>query len=229
MDVAEAIYRVLRHNVLPEDPEPTDPDNIEATIRFLDESENILVPSVLVPDRITYTIMIQCCAYRGDLTRTLQIFMDMLQSPDPVAIWRGDDEEQARFVPMLPIYRAIFLGFYRHGVDPRRAGSEPLARRSAFGISTTPWNADNLYAIFNSFLQLPADQKPGDRVIYWLIMAFAKSSGYDSGRLRKVWKRLEKRFGNDWGSRLQKIRKSIYGNTEHTKVVHSEHDEDVTD
>jgi pentatricopeptide repeat protein len=228
MDVAEAIYRLLRNNVVPEDPDPSE-DGIEATARFLEESENIVVPPRMVPDKVTYTILIQCCAYQGDLTRTLQIFIDMLSSPDPVAIWRGEDGSSARFVPVLPIYRAIFLGFYRHGADPRRPASATNSRQ--FSTNKTPWNADNLYAVYKSFLQLPRDQKPGDRVIYWLIMAFAKSTGYDTGKLRKVWKRLEKRFGNNWGLRLQRVRKSIYGNTEHTKAGYkadegSEDDED---
>lgn len=225
MDVAEAIYRLLRNNVSPEEPD-SGPDSIEATARLLDETENVIVPKSMVPDRITYTLLIQCYAYQGDLTRTLQIFMDMLSSPDPIAIWRGEDGTQARFVPVLPIYRAIFLGFYRHGVDPRQR-TAPLSRLRP--SNKTLWSADNLYAIYKSFLQLPVDQKPGDRVIYWLIMAFAKSSGYDDGKLRKVWKRLEKRFGNDWGLRLQRVRKSIYGNTEHTKAGYVENDEGETD
>jgi hypothetical protein len=217
MGVAEAIYRLLRHNVVPEPPDPSD-DGIEATAKFLDETENIVVLPTMVPDRITYTILIQCYAFQGNLTRTLQIFMDMLSSPDPVAIWRGEDGADAKFVPLLPIYRAIFLGFYRHGVDPRRPVPNKQPGGGRFSTNMTSWNLDNLYGIYKSFLRLPSDQKPGDRVIYWLIMAFAKSSGYDSGRLRKVWKRLEKRFGNNWGRRLQKLRKSIYGNTEHTKA-----------
>jgi len=59
-------------------------------------------------------------------------------------------------------------------------------------------------------------------------MAYAKSSGYNTRKLRSVWKRLERRFGDDWGPRLQRIRKSIYGNTEHTRVDCLE-DEEETD
>jgi len=205
----------MRNNVLPEEYDPG-PDGIEANARFLDETENIVLPPEIVPDRVTYTLLIQCYAYQGDLTRTLQIFMDMLSSPDPVAIWRGEGETEAKFVPLLPIFRAIFLGFYRHTVDPRCQGTVPEPKLPV--RKRTQWCMDNLNTIYKSFLRLPVDQKPGDRVVYWLIMAYAKSSGYSTRKLRSVWKRLERRFGNDWGPRLQRIRKSIYGNTEHTSV-----------
>jgi hypothetical protein len=150
--------------------------------------------------------------------------MDMLSSPDPVAVWRGEDEGQVKFAPIMPIFRAIFLGFYRHTPDPRQP--KPTRIRP---FNQKHWNIHNLNAIYKSFLELPGDQKPEDRLFYWIIMAFAKASGYDTNKLRNVWKRLEKRFGDDWGQRLRKLRKSIYGNTEHTKTDHMDEGQEGED
>ena len=217
MEVAEAIYRVLRSNI--DTDGPVD-EEIATTAKFLVEVENIVIPPTVIPDRITYTTLIQSYAYQGDLTRTLQVFADMLSSPDPVAIWRGEVGAKARFLPVMPIFRAIFLGFYRHGVDTTR----PLAhhhchdrprRTRGPGLD---WNLDNLHAIYNGFLELPADRKPEDRVVYWLVTAFEKCSGGDYWRMREVWTTLEARWGDQWGSRLRRVRSTIYHNTEHAEV-----------
>ena len=222
MEVAEAIYRVLQSNV---DANGHDggvfegvDEEIAAAAKFLAEVENIVIPPRVVPNRITYTALIQSYAYQGDLTRTLQVFADMLSSSDPFAIWRG---EVARFLPVMSIFRAIFLGFYRHGVDP---GTPDVCRRGrrrsrgGHGLGLD-WNVENLDAIYKGFLELPADQKPEDIVVYWLIMAFEKCSGGDHWRMREVWTRLEGKWGDRWGSRLRRVRRAIYRNTEHAEVA----------
>ena len=220
MEVAEAIYRVLRSNVNDGIFGGFD-EGIVAAARFLDEVENIVIPPTVVPDRITYTILIQSYAYQGDLTLALQIFTDMLSSPDPFAIWRGKVGSGARFLPMMQIFRAIFLGFCRHGVDPAR----PIVHHSGHHRSREghrpglEWNLDNLDAIYKGFLELPANRKPSDRVAYWLIMAFEKCSGGDYWRMREVWTALERRWGHRWGSRLRKVRRMIYDNTEYAEVA----------
>ena len=220
MEVAEAIYRVLRSNADVDGPddgvlEEVD-EEIAVTAKFLAEMENIIIPRMVVPNRITYATLIQSYAYQGDLTRTLQVFADMLSSSDPIAIWRGEIGAVARFLPVMSIFRAIFLGFYRHGVGPGTPGAH---RRDHYrsGGSHGPgldWNLDNLYAIYKGFLELPADRKPEDRVVYWLIMAFEKCSGGDYLRVREVWTTLEEKWGDRWGSRLRRLRRTIYHNTE---------------
>ena len=217
MEVAEAIYQVLRSNIDVDGPVD---EEIATTAKFLGEMENIVIPPTVIPDRITYTILIQSYAYQGDLTRTLQVFADMLSSPDPFAIWRGEVGAKARFLPVMPIFRAIFLGFCRHGVDTarpfahRRCHDRPRRARGP-GVD---WNLDNLHAIYNGFLELPADRKPEDRVVYWLITAFERCSGGDYWRMREVWTTLEGRWGDRWGSRLRRVRRTVYHNTEHTEV-----------
>jgi len=216
MEVAEAIYRVLRSNIDADGPVD---EEIATTAKFLGEVENIVIPPTVIPDRITYTTLIQSYAYQGDLTRTLQVFADMLSSPDPVAIWRGEVGAKARFLPAMPIFRAIFLGFCRHGVDTARPfvhhrHDRPRRTRGP----DVDWNLDNLCAIYNGFLELPADRKPEDRVVYWLIKAFERCSGGDCWRMREVWTTLEERWGDRWGSRLRRVRRTTYHNTEHAEV-----------
>ena len=217
MEVAEAIYRVLRSNT--DSDEPAD-EEIAATAKFLAEVENIVIPPTVIPDRITYTTLIQSYAYHGDLTRTLQVFADMLSSPDPIATWMGEVGAKARFIPVMPIFRAIFLGFCRHGVDTTR----PLAHHRGHNRPrrgrepSLDWDLDNLYAIYKGFLELPANRKPEDRVVYWLITALEKCSGGDYRRMREVFTTLEERWGDRWGSRLLAVRKTIYDDTEHAEV-----------
>ena len=219
MEVAEAIYRVLRNNVDGDRPDESlfegVDEGIDATVKFLDEVENVVIPPKMVPNRITYTILIQSYAYQGDLTRSLQILADMLSSPDPVATWGGHVGTMARFLPVMQIFRGLFSGFYRHGVGP--TGSVARQRdhdRSRGGHEPgLEWSLDNLYTIYKGFLELPAHQKPEDRVVYWLIKAFEKCSGGDYWKMREVWTTLERRWGKRWGARLRRVRKTIYQNT----------------
>jgi len=226
MEVAEAIYRVLWSHVNTDDG-PDDgmldgvAEEIASAIKLLDEVENIAIPPSMVPNRITYTILIQSYAYQGDLTRALQVFADMLSSQDPIAIWRGRVGAGARFSPVMQIFRAIFLGFYRHGVDPSKPSAYHRARHRSGGGHEPglDWNLGNLYTMYEGFLELPADRKPEDPVVYWLIMAFEKCTGGDYSRMKEVLTTLEGRWGNQWGSRLRRVRKTIHSNTKHAEVA----------
>ena len=219
LEVAEAIYRVLRNNAYVNGSDDGTFDGadegIAATVKFLDEMEKIVIPPTVVPDSVTYTTLVQSYAYQGDLTRSLQILTDMLSSPDPLATWKGEAGVKARFQPVMQIYRALFLGFYRHGVGPTgRAARHPSHHRSR-GIDgpKLDWNLRNLYALYKRFLELPADQKPRERTLYWLIMAFEKCSGGNYWKMREVWMALERKWGRRWGPGLCGIRSRIYDNT----------------
>ena len=225
MEVAEAIYRVLRNNVGVYRPGDSVFDGVDegiaSAVRFLDETENIVIPPSIVPDRITYTILIQSYAYHGDLARSLQVFADMLYSPDPLATWMGGVGAKARFQPSMEIFRAIFLGFFHRGVGPTESvayssGDHQPREGCETGLE---WDLDNLCVIFKEFLELPAERKPENRVVYWLLMAFEKCSGGDYWKMREVWTALESRWGDQWGTRLRKVRSKIYENTEQAEVT----------
>jgi hypothetical protein len=65
--------------------------------------------------------------------------------------------------------------------------------------------------VFKAFLNLPADTKPSERLIYWILVSFGKASGDDPGKLRKVFLQLEQRFGGGWGGRLERLRNNVFG------------------
>jgi hypothetical protein len=93
----------------------------------------------------------------------------------------------------LTAFRAIFLGFARHGiVTPSTIASE--------------WTLPTLEALFVRFLELE-DSRPRENTLFWLVSAVARTSGNDADVLRGVFERVEGRFGYVWGrGRLARIR-----------------------
>jgi pentatricopeptide repeat protein len=197
MDVASTIYRVLRHSVLPE--LFRGDNDINAAIQYLADVQGLLIPTNMIPNKVTYTIMIQTYAYHGDLIRSLQVFMDMLSSQNMESL--PSRERPQNYVPTVAAFRTIFLGFTRHG-------KPPSSKRSTLQPESA-WTLENLYALFKAFLQLPSDVRVSERVIYWILIAFGKTSGYDARKLRNVWAKLEARFGGGWGGRLERFRQKI--------------------
>ncbi|EGO01605.1 hypothetical protein SERLA73DRAFT_103500 [Serpula lacrymans var. lacrymans S7.3] len=214
IDVASTIYRVLRNNFVPE--VNAGEHDIDEAINYLYDVEGIIVPKDVIPDEITYTAMIQSLAYHGDLMRALQVFVDMLSSPnlEPNAVFSEESGQPQLYRPTLAAFRGIFIGFVRHGRKPCLRKTPPTLafRLGSFGDSTSSelWDLNNLHVIFKTFLDLPADSQPSERVIYWIMIAFGKVSGDDPGKLRKIWSQLEKKFGGGWGGRLERLRQKIY-------------------
>ena len=85
-----------------------------------------------------------------------------------------------------------------------------------------PWTVENLEKIFERFLEMDwgpdgrnaaditAPLRPSDRMIYWIIAAYAKTTKGDIRRMYGVWKRLDARFGYEsdgveLGGRLGRI------------------------
>jgi len=143
--------------------------------------------------------------------------MDMLSS-SPHDGTEGDREngelQDDAFQPTITAFRAIFLGFFRHGKSPHNQQKSAHFRPRALTIGHTPdpdaWSLENLEPIFQRFLDLPDGVKPRVTVLYWIIMAFAKTSGDDFEQLRRVYAQLEDRFGDIWGGRLGRLKAKIY-------------------
>ncbi|KAF7966942.1 hypothetical protein HWV62_36404 [Athelia sp. TMB] len=220
-DVASTIYRVLRHNVTPEI--SVGEHGIDAAIRYLDTVEGIIVPKDMIPDRVTYTMTIQTLAYHGDLMQALQVFEDMLSTPDlepfaPRNISSGGKNAPSYYPTTLPVFRALFLGFARHAILP---GSRPSETFTSSGLSArlkslhkpseSPWTFTNLQSLFASFLELPPGTRPSDSTVYWILVAFSKTTGDNDDILMKVWEQLQSRFGRRWGGRIELFRKKIHG------------------
>ncbi|KAI1796310.1 hypothetical protein LXA43DRAFT_663260 [Ganoderma leucocontextum] len=217
LDIAGLIYRILRHRLHLENPsseEPSeDPGDIQDAVRELHELEGITIGRRLKPDAITYYTLIQVYAYRGWLHESLAVFEHMMTSPERVT---GKLEDVIAPVsgpmlphPILPIFRALFLGFARHAVLPEYSYTVTAAAPHGERHSEA-WTLDQLRTLFDHFIDLPQDAKPSSRSVYWLLVAFAITSGYDRALLSEVWERLGARYGDVWDGRVEVFRTRIY-------------------
>ena len=219
MDIASTIYRVLHHHVVPE--LEVGKHDIDEAIRYLNIVEGIVIPDNMIPDRISYTSMIQGLAYHGDLIQSLQVFTHMLSAPDIEPFAPRVPDENGKLLPAnypttLPVFRALFLGFARHAERyvPRRQKQLLSNRLKDLANPPSPWTLSNLDLLFRSFLELPEGTRPSARTVYWILVAFAKTSGNDKKKLRDVWETMRSRFGGGrWGGRLEMFRRRIYGET----------------
>lgn len=197
MDIACMIYRVLRYNVVRETGSMA--DDIAATARHLRDTEHLDIPPGFSPNRAVYTSMIQCSAYRGNMVQALHVFADMLSMP-------------SRHLPSMAAFRAIFLGFYRHGrrLGPTKFTDGLTTQEQRHLPELSAWNLDNLTLVFKAFMDLPKGVKANGRLLYWIIVAFWRLSGNDPVVLRNVWEQLEGKYGRGWDGRLERIGRAIY-------------------
>ena len=217
IDVALAIYRVVRSNVAPE----TSPhlgggggdDDIAAVARYLRETECIAVPSLVGPGKIMYTCLIQCLAYQGHIVQALAVFLDMLSNPEaqgeaPVSRHTG---VPLCYPPSMVVFRAIFLGFRRHARRPCSVTSNVGPDPPLEGLcDPSLWSLANLKLVFKAFMDLPKGEIPGERVLYWIMVSFVKLGGDDLHLLHQVWVQLEGKYGHGRSKRLERIRRAIY-------------------
>jgi hypothetical protein len=214
LDVVLIIYRLLRHNVIPEEYRGEN-DVIEAAAKLGEEF--IFVEEDMLPDQITYVSVIQTMSYYGHFRAAMQVFIDMLsmtqqesQSPFeqepsldtefPLDMGASPDSElfidaepspatfnsyASDFEPTIAVYRAIFLGFARHAV--------PLAQANSF--KKDDWTLNNLRKIFSRFLLLPIDTRITQAQLWTILDAFGKTSDWDYDELRQVWVSIDERFG----------------------------------
>jgi hypothetical protein len=200
LGVARAMYRVVRARAvvaaegrLGEEPEVR--DELDELERALDEREMIVIARDVVPDAATYHALIQAHAYRGDLRACLETLTDMLDHDDERQ--RQGTGQRQQFTASLTAFRAIFLGFARHGVV---LSDNPITTRTEEQGQAPQWTLPTLEALFARFLDIPHDTPLREPTLYWLVSAFARTSG-GGGRdtsllLRSVFERVEARFGS---------------------------------
>ncbi|KAI0310982.1 hypothetical protein OF83DRAFT_1287823 [Amylostereum chailletii] len=197
LDVAGAMYRVARHHLVPEE----EPAEVEEIADRLAAEEDIPIPADLVPDEIAYNIMVQAYAYHGDLRRCLQSFTDMLvaRASNPVA------SDKAPYTA----WRSIFIGFKRHGTT---VDIVPLSARLNIrdGSPAQPWTLEPLEQLFAQFLVGPGVERPRSDLLFWIVVAFWRTSGRDAVRVQAVIEQLHERFGGEWGGRLKRMSSMIY-------------------
>ena len=202
VDIVMMIYRILRHNALPET--YTRQNDTSDTIRRLGE-EYIFVDPELHPNAVTLTTVIQVMAYHGHFTSALNVFMDMLsfnnmEKGAPLEEISAGVYEPTSYKPSLAVFRAIFLGFSRHAKHVQH---------------DSDWTFDNLSQLFDLFLELPPDSNLTHNTVYLIMLAFDKASGRDIKMLRDVWMRMDRRFGIAFHkahsvSRLARLRRLLF-------------------
>jgi pentatricopeptide repeat protein len=215
LDVARAMYRVVRVRgiiaVAAEGCVGEEEEELEELESTLAEREMIVIARDVVPDAATYHALIQAYAYQGDLHACLRMLTDMLSAPLPSSSLHHHPHpykaKRRQYTASLVAFRAIFLGFARHGVvlspdsPPTNEGKE---RQFPF-----QWTLPALEALFDRFLDLPPDTPLREPTLFWLVSAFMRTSGAggsgsDGGRddhdssllLRSVFERVEARFGS---------------------------------
>lgn len=214
LDVARAMYRVVcgrlaspeseseagqREHEEEEEEKEEEEARLEAALA---EREMVLIARNVVPDAATYHILIQAYAYHGDLRGCLEILADMLSASASAAA-------SSSAASRLTAFRAIFLGFARHGVRANANANAP--------DQSSEWTLPTLEALFVRFLELEPSRetRPRENMLFWLVSAFARTSGQDADVLRRVFERVEGRFGYVWtsggaagggGGRLARIR-----------------------
>ena len=217
MEVASTIYRVLRHHGTPE--AYVGENDIDEAIQYLKDVEGIEIEETLIPDRVSYTSTIQGLAYHGDLMGALQVFTHMLTAPDIEPFSPRVRDENGELAPAnypisLPVFRALFLGFFRHAQTAHKFSSRLQQlnekKRSGGEEPESPWTLWNLGSLFKVFLDLPDGTRPSERTIYWILVSFSKLSGNDPNKMREIYKELERKFGGQWGGRIKKIRVEIF-------------------
>lgn len=265
LDVAQAMYRVVRARLAEGSrrrPTEADEENeereeaLEELEGALAEREMIVIAHEVVPDTATYHTLILAYSYHGDLRASLETLSDMLSVPAParttapppllshLSHHHDNDERQRRrrqaggqgeFIASLAAFRAIFLGFARHGVvehppssssSPQKYNRHPTTphrptstftsqkhhdddqqrRRSHYPFTNnnsnnahdgeSEWTLPTLEALFARFLELPRDTRLREPTLFWLVSAFARTSGRDAAVLRRVFERIEDRFAS---------------------------------
>ena len=205
LDVARAMYCVVCARAASEpervyeegereEEEEEEEEELEAALA---EREKVFIARDVVPDAATYHILIQACAYHGDLRGSLEMLADMLSTCTDITTSSAS---------RLTAFRAIFLGFARHGVPP----SSSTTTTDAIPTEPPPeWTLTTLEALFVRFLELElsGNTRPRENMLFWLVSAFARTSAHDADVLRRVFERVEDRFGHVWGGgRLARIR-----------------------
>ncbi|KAL0949164.1 hypothetical protein HGRIS_009245 [Hohenbuehelia grisea] len=222
LDLVVDVYRVLRHHVWPE--HYVGADDVDSVARRLSDEEGIVIDAESRPNEVTYQIIVQTMAYHGDLSTALNAFMDMLVTPNlevgaPIDEDEDGKQRPANYSPTVPLFRALFLGFSRHGVPSSSPSAVPAA--SLFK-EQAKWNKATLLELFKVFMSLPEGVRPSRSVFYWIMVAFIRTSADDPVLIRKVWNQLEERFNGPWGgpnNRLQHLRAQLLAGVDPAHIL----------
>lgn len=187
VDIAWRIYRLLRHNVVPET--YVGEEDVNRIASLLAE-EYIFVEPDIRPNEITFTMLIQMMAYLGRFKIVLDVFHDMLnflnmEQGAPLVVGDSGELNPSAYQPTVAVYRNVFLGFAKHGIPKSHARTS----------DESGWTLKNLTALFDCFLQLRSDSTVTYANVDIIMKAFSVTSGDDLQLMRDVWTSIEDRFG----------------------------------
>ncbi|KAG9102076.1 hypothetical protein FS749_016264 [Ceratobasidium sp. UAMH 11750] len=257
LEVAIGIYHALRQNEW----DGGASDRPLLTSAISDDQNPVLsipglappLPPSLIPNRITYTVLIQCLCYHGDLMRALQVYRAYLSSPQEAhqELATKRDYLSAEETTAV-IFRAFFLGFVRHcagaktlsrsarSLPPMLPTSPDLSILSHLNTrfkpspssalstlakmdqvdtiqailegrerdvpahnptSNNPWTRPAFLAVVDSYIAALGETTPHEHGLWWILRAAAGTAepGRESERVREIWDRVKKRWGNDVG------------------------------
>jgi len=173
LELALAIYRVLRHQVRPD----SDPSTVTQLKERLRREHNINLADDVKPDHRTYVALIQAMSYHAQFNDAFAVFADFL-----------DTHHRQRLSPTTgPAFRALFLGFSKFAVGRLELAvnrNHPHAQ----------WNLANLRKVYRLFLKMPRDVVPSKSTIYWIMTSFDQAADHDIEVSREVWQELEERY-----------------------------------
>ncbi|KAI0091909.1 hypothetical protein BDY19DRAFT_884705 [Irpex rosettiformis] len=195
IDQAQRVFTVLRGNQVPQW------TNEVRVARAHLEDMDVDIPTDVVPDEVTYIAMIQAYAYYGHFTKAMKTFLEMVRTFHHPS----DNTEDNSAIPvesLLPMYRAMFLGFNRHSQLDLPNLSSLVRHSRAIIRGAEGWSLSACQKLFDDWLRLPHKTKPNAHTCYWILRAFDTLSGGNPEFLRDVVERLEARFGLKWRGRL---------------------------
>jgi hypothetical protein len=221
LDQVMAIYRLFQHNIKPET--YVGELDVASVARRLRDEEHITIPPDIKPNQITFNIVIQTLAHHGHLLGSLTVLMDMLsvqnvQLGAPLTADENGKLQPGFYSPTLPAFRALFIGFTRHGIRLRKDGTVPPQYQLANPPGEPAWVLASLQDIFEAFLHLPEDTRLNRGHVFWILKAFDRTSGGDRNLLRQVWKKLHARFNIPWfasQNRLFQIHTKLFPGESH--------------
>lgn len=214
VDIVKNLYKALRQNLLDQQEEEdtsacsvtyhrheaTDMDLVAqvtpvdfATKEDQNYVEGVFLSRALVPDEITYTVVVQTLAYSGHVLDAIEVLTDMLST-------KRTPPDSGYFQPSYPVFRAFFLSYNKYALQMNKL---PPGARLRYARHSG-WTWERLQILLDAFFELE-DCKPSARVIYWILMSVKWTTGNDEERMRTVWLKLKERFSFRTGGRLAKL------------------------